>query len=519
LRSRWPRLLVRLFAFNLLLVFVPILGVLYLGTYETQLLRWQERSMVQQGRLVAAALAGTEPPTVEDAELLLTNLRQRTESRIRILDADALLLADTSRLGPQRDPAAVTDTSSDEREVRERWLYRFGALLVGTYQRFFSRPNPALDLAEFYPSDQKFSGDEVLDALAGRYGAATRVSRGGQRSVNLYSAIPIEFEGQVHGAVLVSQSTFRILASLYEIRLNLFKVFLASVSAAILLSVILAATIVRPVNRLRSQAATLLDRHGRLQGEFSGSSRRDEIGDLARALEELSARLHHHLESVESFATDLSHELKNPLASIRNASTLLAQAESAEDKERFLHLVERDVARMQHLVTQVKDVSAIEAQAEAEEWESVRLDEVLDQLIEGVRLRTPPEIQLDWSRPTEHATVLATPERLVQVFENLLDNAISFSPTPGVVSITLVPGASRHVVTIVDEGPGVPAGDLSRIFDRFFSVRPESGKHQHTGLGLAIVKAIVGSYGGAVAVANRVPTGARFVVQLPADHL
>ena len=174
-RSRWPRLLVRLFAFNLLLVFVPILGVLYLGTYETQLLRWQERSMVQQGRLVAAALAAPEPPTAEGAELLLTNLRQRTESRIRILDADALLLADTSLLGPQRDPEAVAQSASPpEREVRERWLYRLGALLVGTYQRFVSRPDPVLDVAEFYASDKKFSGDEVVSALAGRYGAATR---------------------------------------------------------------------------------------------------------------------------------------------------------------------------------------------------------------------------------------------------------------------------------------------------------------------------------------------------------
>ena len=114
--------------------------------------------------------------------------------------------------------------------------------------------------------------------------------------------------------------------------------------------------------------------------------------------------------------------------------------------------------------------------------------------------------------------VLATPERLAQVFENLLDNAISFSPSPGVVSIVLAPGVARHVVSITDEGPGVPEGDTNRIFDRFFTVRPERGDTQHTGLGLAIVKAIVGSYGGEVAVANRLPSGARFVIELPADR-
>ena len=224
---------------------------------------------------------------------------------------------------------------------------------------------------------------------------------------------------------------------------------------------------------------------------------------------------------MESFAIDLSHELKNPLASIRSASELLADAESPDDRARFLDMIERDVARMEHLVSEVREVSVIDAAADDEERRIVQLDALLDELVEGVRVRAPEGIAIEWRRPSIPSVVRGVPGRLAQVFENLLDNALSFSSGGGRVEVSLDADERGFRVEVADSGPGIPEANLDRVFDRFFSYRPTSaggsanGRESHTGLGLAIAKAIVESHAGAISAANREPHGAALTVWLP----
>ncbi|HYN20846.1 MAG TPA: ATP-binding protein, partial [Thermoanaerobaculia bacterium] len=347
-------------------------------------------------------------------------------------------------------------------------------------------------------------------------GATTRYSAGGQRSLTLYSAIPVRSGGQIAGAVVVSQSTYRLLTALYEVRLGIFRVFLASLAAAVVLTLLVSTTIARPLLRLSEQANALLDRRGRLRGRFLGSKRTDEIGDLARALEDLSGRLATHLAFIESFASDVSHELKNPLAAIRNATELLAEVDDPVDRQRFLTIVQREVARMEGLLSGVREISEIDAQLETEKTRPVELASLLREIVEGRCLRAdnPVSFRLDTAEPL---FVRASPERLTQVFENLLDNAASFSEGGAAVEVRLAQEDGYGLVTVEDSGPGIPEAHLDRIFDRFFRYRPaEPGsRNGHTGLGLAIVKAIVDGYGGSVAAHNRPRGGARFEVRLP----
>src|SRR6185436_6333016 len=350
LRRFVSRISYRVLAFNLLLVFLPAAGVLYLDVYERQLLSALEVSMVQQGRILAATLGEHGEIDPVAATAILKRLERRLNVRLRVVDRGGLVIADSSQLGPRlpAEPAAADAYASLNRVIGDRRrtvdsarreaedsrhnaLYRLGSGIYGLFRRVLGPlgpPEAQPAVVEPFPADQPLKIPPVERALAGKSGASTLISPG-QRSVTLYSAIPVRSGRQVVGAVLVSGTTLRILADLYEVRLAVFKVVLASLLVAVLLTIVTSTPIVRPLRRLRGEALALIDNRGRLKldrkggGTFGGSRRTDEIGDLARALELLSRRLGEHLAFVEAFAGDVSHELKNPLASIRGAAEML----------------------------------------------------------------------------------------------------------------------------------------------------------------------------------------------------
>jgi two-component system sensor histidine kinase ChvG len=511
------RLPIRLLAFNILLVFLPAAGILFLGTYETHLLEAQERTMAQEGRLLAASLEVTGELDAARSRAILVQLGQRHLARLRVVDMEGRVLADSALLGPRRQP----DDEPLERppEVapappQRRLLYRLGSL---PFRLLRGAPEVAGD--DQTPAEQSpgtLTGPEVEAALEGRYGAATRVLADAARTVMLHIAIPIRIDGEVVGAVVVSQSTTRIMATLYAVRLDVFRVFLASLAVAVVLTLVVATTIARPLSRLRRRAGEILDRRGRLTGGFEPSRRADEIGDLERALAELTRRLEEHLRLTESFAADVSHEFKNPLASIRTAVDMALEVEEPEERRRFLEMVQRDVARMERLLTEAREISRIDAHLDDEGRTTVALDAVLAGLVESFRLRSDSTgVSFELTCEAGTVEVAGSADRLIQVFENLLANAASFSPPGGTVSVGLRRAHDEAEVVIADQGPGIPDEHRELIFTRFFSWRPAGQQAGHTGLGLAIVKAIVEGYGGTVRAGPRPGGGAVFTVTLP----
>ncbi len=515
---RGVRLTARLLAFNLLLVFLPVAGFLFFGPYEKQLLESQERSMVQQGRILAAALSGGEPPTAPEARRLIAALGRSSESRLRVVAADGTLLADSSRSGPRRDRKAERSALAAARaRARESPIYALGALPFALWNRFTAPPPiGAADAAEYYSIAGRLEGPEIGAALAGRYGAATRLAPGEERAVILYSALPVRSGDQVVGAVLVSQSTARILGQIYEVRLRTFVVFLASLAAAIVLSLFLAGTITRPLKALAGEAHALSDGRGRLRGRFRGSRRGDEIGELARSLEELTRRLEARQAATEAFAADVSHELKNPLASIRSAGEMLAGAELATDRKRFSGVVEQEVARMERLLAGVREIVHLDAPETAEERRQVDLGALVDEIVGSFRLRLGDGARLTVRRPDEALEVVGEPERFAALVENLIDNALGFAPVGSEVELELARFAGSVRLTVADRGPGIPEEHLARVFDRFFTWRPAERGSKHSGLGLAIVRAVAEAHGGRAEVAAREGGGALFTVTLPA---
>src|SRR5262249_8916838 len=241
------------------------------------------------------------------------------------------------------------------------------------------------------------------------------------------SAIPIVRDEIVTGAVVVSQSTHRILQDLYRVRLSIFAVCLASLAVAVLVSLWLSATIAKPLRELARDASAILDRSGRLKGSLRASRRKDEIGKLSRALSELTRRLEERQTSLESFAADVSHEFKNPLASIRTAAEMLSETDEEGVRRRFPAMIQAEVGRMERLLSGVTEMTRIDARLEAEPQEPVAVGELLARLLEGYRLRFP-RLRFELERPQEAISVRASADRLTQVFENLLHNASRFAP-------------------------------------------------------------------------------------------
>lgn len=517
------RIWIRLLAFNFLLVFLPIAALWSLENTEKYLLDLQEKSNIQQGRLLSAALGGRGSLEGKEAQRIIRNLEQRIDARLRIIDADNNLLADSSLFGPQASAETTTDTELESKpEVQDTWLYRLGSSLYQLYARAFRPPRQHSPASDFYATSKKIDGKEIRQALAGEYGKAYRLSND-RTELILYSAIPIKNAHQVIGVALASKSTTSVLQRIYTLRFETFKVVLFSIGVAIVLSLLVSMTIVQPISRLRDQALAILDRRGRLKGRFKVYQMHDEIGDLSRSLHELTRRLEEHICFIEGFASDVSHEFKNPLASIRTATDLLAEVEDEEKKQHFHHMVLRDLARLERLLSGVREITRIDAQLEEEPVESVRLDKMLRGLVEQFELRRPPGDSPDLhpryqlELPDELIEIEVTPYRLAQVFENLLDNARSFAPPGSVIQMNLDARDQRAVIQIADQGPGIPEEHLDRIFSRFFSYRPQGteARSSHNGLGLAIVKAIVEGFGGSVAGRNGKSAGAVFEVELP----
>ncbi len=503
----------RLLAFHLLLVFLPVAGILYLEVYETELLEAQERSMVQQGRLIAAALGDQGDVTADAGTALLRRLGQRGDARIRVYDASAAVIADSVRLSDGQNVERVpTDAASEydsSKSIRQRFLYRVGAWMV----RIRRALRATISSPRVTPSptvDSPNPPQEVVAALDGRYGRAVR-NTPGQRSLTLSSAVPIRSGDRVVGAAVVSQTTFRILQALYQVRLRIFEIVVASFALAGILGLMVSATIVRPLVRLRRAALAVADRRAP-PGSFGRVKRRDEIGDLARTLEELTTRLASHIRLLESFAADVSHEFKNPLASIRTAAEMIAASDDGPERERLFQMLTKDVDRLERLVSGVRELARIDSQLAHDALERVDVSQLLRQIAEG-SLHQGKRVDLSAPAPF---FVRATPDRLAQVFENLLVNAFSFAPDESRVEIVASATDRTCVVTVSDRGPGFPPAHLDRVFERFFTYRPtDAARREHAGLGLAIAKAIVEGYGGSIRARNRDGGGATIEVRLP----
>jgi two-component system sensor histidine kinase ChvG len=304
------------------------------------------------------------------------------------------------------------------------------------------------------------------------------------------------------------------------------------------LSVLLAGTIAGPVRRL-AEGAQQVRRRIRTRVEIPNfSHRRDEIGHLSGSLRDMTGALYSRIEAIESFAADVSHELKNPLTSLRSAVETLPLAKTEESRKRLLEVIEQDVKRLDRLISDISDASRLDAELQRQEAAPVDLAQLLDALVAAANeIRTDDitvTLSFEGGKPDDFK-VPGHDSRLGQVVSNLIDNARSFSPPGGTVHVTGRKLKDEIEILVDDNGPGIPPDAMQKIFERFYTDRPEQGFGQNSGLGLSISRQIVDAHGGRIWAENRTAPaaggqgaqgvqgaqepkvlGARFVVRLPA---
>jgi two-component system sensor histidine kinase ChvG len=286
---------------------------------------------------------------------------------------------------------------------------------------------------------------------------------------------------------------------------------------SILLSRFLARTIANPLRRLAIAAHHVRLGRAREVDVPVLPERRDEIGLLARALADMTQSLRQRIDATEAFAADVTHELKNPLASLRSAVDSLDRLDDPAVRAQLLDVVRQDVGRLDRLVVDIAEASRLDAELSRARFEPIDLATFIGNLLPMWEDRRP-EVSIAFARPRlGSAVVMGEESRLARLLDNLVDNAISFSPDGGLVEIKASADGDQVKISVEDQGSGVPEDAREAIFNRFHSIRPEADFGRHSGLGLAIARAIVEGHGGRIEVGDRRDgrAGARFVVRLP----
>ena len=516
----------RILVVNLLALAFLFAGMLYLDEYRRGLIAAELATMRSEANLFAAAIG--ESATFDEAskgdgliatmaQQMVRRLVEASRFRARLFREDGALVADSLLLGGPGGGVQIEELPAPRTEGQQ-----LRDVLV-SYDRVMARLWSREDVPTYTESAVQTARDypEVMLALSGE--SATTVRSAPNGGMMLSVAVPVNRYKRVLAALMITKGSAEIDAAVLKVRLDVLKWFLLALGVTILLSIYLARTIANPILRLATAAEQVRrDRHRRYSiPDFN--KRSDEIGQLAAALRDMTQALWLRIDAIERFAADVAHELKNPLTSMRSAVETAARINDPDRRQKLMNIILEDVGRLDRLISDISDASRLDAELSRENSGPVDIRQMLAALVDvmettAVQHRILLVLVTDGKRDL---MVNGIEGRLVQVFRNLIANALSFSPAGGRITLKARAENGTVVAQVLDEGPGIPDGRERDIFQRFYSERPQSEKFGvHSGLGLSISKQIVEAHGGTLVAKNRRGpdgsiVGARFVVTLP----
>lgn len=531
-------LTVRIIAVNALALLTLVFGILYLSEYQNDLIEARLESFQTEAEFISAALAEGALQeddisiSLENAEQMIHRLSRTMNQDILFFDQSGALIADSRKIADENGNFYVAQP-----KARKEALYTVEILkdMAGVILKLL----PDRRVFPEYPYNENGEAanyPDIQEALQGR--AVLSAWTGRNKRMLLSAAAPVLKDGKLFGAVFLMRGAQDIENDIGRVWIDVLKMFCGTLIVTILLSIYLSGLIAKPLRRLM-QAAESVRTGKRGDSEIPDLSyRHDEIGELSLVLRSMTQALHERMDSIESFAADVSHELKNPLTSLRSAVETLGVVKDQKDREKLMGIIGHDISRLERLINDISSASRLDAELSRENFEKVELRDFLNRIIDLYKdpLKRAHEHTLNNKQHVvltdknvsirlegecgQDTHVWGVESRLAQVFQNVLSNALSFSPEGGQIRVRVSAGKRRVFVNIEDEGPGIPEGKLEAIFERFYSERPAHEDYgMHSGLGLSICKQIVTALGGDMFAENikgqdgRI-TGARFTVVL-----
>ena len=519
-------LTLKIWSINIIAIFVVLIAVLHLDRYEDSLIQSELEALEHQAELFANALsevAVKNDPGIHSylssiaVQNVINRSALRSPARSRVFDTAGRLLADSQEL-PGRVPSVITKPLASV--FPDIFFQKF---FNDFFQQFFNssiqvrRPiNEAhkIQLAHTFP--------EVISALKGSSIKTVKLRETGESLLTV--AVPIQKYKRVLGVLLLSVKDEKVDAAFSSYQKELIIAVVIALVITSALSLYLSRSITKPILSLASAAEKIKnDRSGR--SEIPEVSKRDdELGDLSRALIEMTNNLWQRLDAIEKFAADVSHEIKNPLTSIKSAIETATKIKDSGKRDQLLTVILDDVNRLDRLITDISDSSRLDAELSREKFEAIDIESLLlafHQLRKFQKRFEQKSLTLNIEKGEKQLLILGHESRIVQVIDNIVNNAITFAPVNSNINISVSADTTDVKITIDDEGPGIPENKLDAIFERFYSERPAAEKFGlHSGLGLSICKQIVEAHNGKIFAKNRTGyqndiTGARFIITLP----
>ena len=323
------------------------------------------------------------------------------------------------------------------------------------------------------------------------------------------------------GFIMVTNEANDILIAVKERKDFIIRTVLAIALVILIFSLFLNKYILKPIGFLVSFTESIKNKSDQNIDIRKFFVREDEVGKLTKSIDEMTKELQKRTKRAETFSTDLAHEIRNPLASLKGASELLDKSDKQNDREKLLEIINHDVERIERLITDYSQMLKDEASLSSEKMSKVNLMKIILNVVDDFRqdlknqnknIKILTNLK---SKKEKNFFIMGIENRLEQVIANLLDNAISFSESNQMIEIELTETSNNFVMTIRDQGPGFAEASPQKIFKRFYSNRP-SNFGEHSGLGLNIAKNIVELHKGAIAASNRLnQKGAQIEVLLP----
>ncbi len=505
------------------------IALLFIDSGRTSLTDLQIKAMFQQAKTIASILTERSARRYDfkNDKLLRPSGKQGIYLREPLLPEhlDALLFDRRGNIiedSRKNLPGKITiyplpDIGST---FEEKTRYR---LLSERIFRLLHKSNVTNHLL-FDDNKGEFGADfiEFQDAVMGTPSAVIRINS--QKQTILSIAVPVRRLGKVLGVLKISSSNHNIATAIEREREILLQLFLIASFISMIMSYLLARGLANPLIKLTRYVrfaeksnfrASLL----KIVDLSSLNNRHDEIGTLSQSFDTLIRTLTNHFSDIENFASDVAHELKNPLTSLKSALDTMQYVHDMDKKQKLLQVAKHDIMRIDRLIGDISNLSRLDAEMNRELYESINLCLMLQNLIDHYKNGALSDnITLHFETSSDIILFFCIAERLGRAFGNIIENALSFTPKGGDIYINIQQSFDTIIITISDTGTGIPPEALNKIFNRFYSDRPHHHAFgNHSGLGLAIVKRIIETHRGTITATNRNDgrTGAVFTICLP----